>query len=261
MASSLETRLMKDKSGHVYLLVALSSTGINVKDLSVRLGLGKKALLDVADELHCLFLCRPAQNSIFQHLLPASKEVVVLVDSAVQKEESVNVPSPDQSGTDRICTVSGVEVYTYLQANFSSTTEVDFQDKPKIGKSNPPDLAEVVSSAPVVEAVKQAADDAKSAATQSAASTAPVKKAESAGPDRSATKPGSSLAALQDVNRLTSTLMQKILTLKDPAADEHQSAARCAVEADIRLELTAFKNAAYASGHSAARGAMRALFD
>lgn len=263
MASQIKTKLMKDKGGHVYLLVALHNTEFNVKELSARLGLGKKVLLEVPEDLRSLFLATTAHDSVSNLVLPASKEIIALIDAAIEAKLSIQVsPSSDSESSSK----SGTDVCEFLRSHCCCASLVDFGDKRKIGKEHPPDLAEVVSSAPVVKAVKQAAVEAISAAAQSEADTAAARKAgtTSGGPKPQAAKPRSVPAAATHVNALTAALMQKVLTLHDTAKEqtsEQQSEARHRVEADVRLELTALKNAAYASGHNAARGAMRSLFD
>lgn len=260
MAAQFKTKLMKDKSGHVYFLVALQSTEFNIKDLSARLGLGKKVLLDVQSELRDLFLADPEAESGHALRAPASNDVVALIDTAFETEPLVQGPP----GAPESTAMPGSDFYNKTRSYCHSATMVDFGDKRKVGKDNPPDLAEIVASAPVSKAVKQAAEEAASSAARTEADTAAARKSGTASSKTQPSKPPSTPAVVTDVNALTAALIQKVLSLNDVAegqTPEQRSQARVSVEADVQLELSALKNAAYASGHKAARGAMRALLD
>lgn len=60
-------------------------------DLSARLGLGKKLLLDVPRDLRDLFLADSEAESGYALMVPAFHEVVALMDRAIQTEPEVQV--------------------------------------------------------------------------------------------------------------------------------------------------------------------------
>ena len=233
--------LLKDKNNKLYLIVALDSTKIDIKVLSVRLGLGKKqprmASPQVLDRvlqvpkgcLSPLALCRPQ-----------ARDVVCLIDAKLASADEKILFHPLRNDRSVGLSFSGLQAYL-ASIGHTNAHVVEFVAEYKAGEDNPPDLKPFVDVAGDFAAM--ALDDAPDAQQ---AKPAPKKKAAKAGGSGGGGQGGKALAG-DDVHAMVAEIA--LLGAIELSADQAK---------DLELILNAFKNVAYTRGYVAARSEIKA---
>lgn len=254
----VKTVLLKDKHCHVFVIVALPDTNINLKALSTRLGLGKALLQPLPEAVLSALLQSPANVTFLGLADSAAQQVVSLLDARAVAEPTLRVPAAD--GSEDI-TMSGADVEKFLRSLGGASNVTDLSASPKIDRDHPPDLRHLADGAAVVEMLKSATASAPAA---SAAPAVAAKEPAKAGSKVTKTAVAAAAAAggqpaAVDVARMTDSIVAKCLSVgsgQQPDAETMRT-----LRADVLMEVNSLKNAAYASGFAAARGAIRAQLE
>ncbi|KAJ7562657.1 hypothetical protein O6H91_03G079100 [Diphasiastrum complanatum] len=164
--------LLKDKKGRIYLISALTTTTIDLKILSQRLGLGKGGLRFAPDEVvQAVLQVSSRCVAPFALMNESSRQVALLLDKNFQTVPHIFF-HPLTSNMTISIEPSGLDAF--LQSIKRTPSYVDLEAVVAVGKDQPPDLAaHVPVDAHLANDPKDISEVLKSNSEQ-----LPVKKAE-----------------------------------------------------------------------------------
>ncbi|EFN55384.1 hypothetical protein CHLNCDRAFT_134463 [Chlorella variabilis] len=262
---------LKDKKGRLYIVTAAADTKVDLKVLSARLGTGKGGVRMAPDELiPTVPLGSVTPLAIAQ---PSAAGVALLLDGKLRGQPRICVHPLDNTAT-MVLSSEGLEAF--VRSVGREPAWVDLEADPVIDMNNPPDLKAFADAATplaandgaaaAAAAVAPGAAAAKPAAAAAAAAAGGTKAAKKAAPAAAGSKKGAGAAGgatpaaaprADDVLRATDELVDKIAsTLVGEAAAGVDADVMRRLKADVEMRLNALRNAAYAGGFSAARGAI-----
>mmetsp|Transcript_4729 Transcript_4729/g.11812 ORF Transcript_4729/g.11812 Transcript_4729/m.11812 type:complete len:289 (+) Transcript_4729:156-1022(+) len=242
--SICKNMLLKDKKNRLILITALEETRVDLKVLSARLGLGKGGLRMAPDEMLGSVLQVPLGSvTPFALVAPAASNVVLLLDDKLRGCAQLALHPLVNTQT---VAIPPTDLDKFLTSIGRQPAYVDLTAEPPINADNPPDLKpHLDSAAPYAEAKDAAAPDA---------APAPSKK------DKKAAKAAPKAAApAQKDHANVNEVVQDCLGLMRGATPEAAALGEeqlRALERSLAERLTAMKNAAYATGFRAAKGAL-----
>ncbi|QDZ19370.1 hypothetical protein A3770_02p18880 [Chloropicon primus] len=234
--------LLKDKNGKLIHIVALNSTEIDMKMLSLRLGLGKKHPRMAPEEaLSKIFQVPAGCLTPLALSRPDTKNVVVLLDQKLKTEARV-LFHPLRNDRSVVMSMDVLDKYL-SQFCGRKGTYVDFEKKDvKFGKDNPPDLKPLLDAVKAYEFVPEAAGSAAAPQKQSKSSSKKGKGKKKEEPKGK--KEGAGDLAVDDVHALLAEIQGTLM--KGVALDER-------TYKDLESRLNAFKNVSYTRGYTAAK--------
>ncbi|GLI68602.1 hypothetical protein VaNZ11_013074 [Volvox africanus] len=288
----LKNLFLKDKKHRCYIVTALASTKIDMQVLSARLGVGKSGTRMAPEELVTSVLQVPLGSvTPLAVANPEAANVVLLLDAKILDHDSVSADGgvvyvhPLVNTTSLALTPGALAAA--IRALGGEPVFVDLEADPKIDRDNPPDLkalADATQPPPMAlpEAAPAAPPMASGTATPSpappaaapapapvfkAAQTAPAKEAKKAkagkGTDpRVAAKAAVTTTSLTAVGPRVDELLRAACSalLGGTAPEEATSSGRvdayamARLRAELEMQLTSLKNAAYAAGYVAGKG-------
>ncbi|KNA20325.1 hypothetical protein SOVF_053440 [Spinacia oleracea] len=135
---------LKDKKHRYYIISALSETKVDMKVLSVRLGLGKGGLRMAPEEALGEVLQVPLGCvTPFAVVNESARHVILLLDQGLKNQKRVMF---HPLSNDMSIALSTVSLDKFLKSVGREPTYVDLEANPPVGKDQPPDLAEFAPS-------------------------------------------------------------------------------------------------------------------
>ncbi|PNW77186.1 hypothetical protein CHLRE_10g425950v5 [Chlamydomonas reinhardtii] len=275
----LKNLFVKDKKHRCYIITALPDTKIDMQVLSARLGTGKGGLRLAPEELLLEVLQVPLGSvTPLAVANPEAADVVLLLDDKIKAQQVVYV-HPLVNTTSLALGPAALEAA--LKAVGRDPLFVDLEADPKIDRDNPPDLKATADAAKPPAAALPPADGATPAppadAKAGAAAAAAAPAAKDAGKKDAAKKDGkggskgadqkkggaATLTALTAVGpRVEEVLSLAVGALLGAGTTAEAAVAEGRVDAyalarlraDLEMQLSSLKNAAYAAGHVAGKG-------
>ncbi|GIL64893.1 hypothetical protein Vafri_18732 [Volvox africanus] len=282
----LKNLFLKDKKHRCYIVTALASTKIDIQVLSARLGVGKSGTRMAPEELVTSVLQVPLGSvTPLAVANPEAANVVLLLDAKILDHEYVSADGgvvyvhPLVNTTSLALTPGALAAA--IRALGREPVFVDLEADPKIDQDNPPDLkslADVTQPPPMAlpVAVGAPAPAPAPAAAAPAPSPSPVPKAAQAAPAKEAKKAKAgkgtdprvtakaavTTASLAAVRPRVDELLRAACSalLGGAALEEATSSGRvdayamARLRAEMEMQLTSLKNAAYAAGYVAGKG-------
>lgn len=147
--------LLKDKKGRLIVVTALTTTKVDLKLLSQRLGLGKSGLrLAPEENLSTVLQVPPGCVTPFALFNPSAKGVTLLLDKGLSSKSTILAHPLVNDATIGV-SPSGLE--HFLKSISRSAVFVDLEANAVVGKDQPPDLAEYLleGASGVVDAEKE----------------------------------------------------------------------------------------------------------
>ncbi|ONK75674.1 uncharacterized protein A4U43_C03F19350, partial [Asparagus officinalis] len=136
--------LLKDKKHRFYVVSALSGTNIDLKVLSQRLGLGKGGLRMAPEEaLQELLQVPLGCVTPFALINESARTVSLLLDQGLKAHECCLFHPLSNDST---ISLSPSSLDKFLTSIGRKPSYVDLEANTKVGKENPPDLADLVQS-------------------------------------------------------------------------------------------------------------------
>ncbi|GIL72316.1 hypothetical protein Vretimale_3978 [Volvox reticuliferus] len=289
----LKNLFLKDKKHRCYIITALANTKIDLQVLSARLGVGKSGTRMAPEELVTSVLQVPLGSvTPLAVANPEAANVVLLLDAKILDHEHVSADGGvvyvhPLVNTASLALTPGA-LAAAIRALGREPVFVDLEADPKIDRDNPPDLkalADATQPAPLalpeggtpaapaappadVGAAAQAPVSAAAAAqVPKPVQAAPAKEAKKAkagkGTDpRAAAKAAVTTASLIAVAPRVDDLLRAACSalLGGVAPEEVTSSGRvdayamARLRAELEMQLTSLKNAAYAAGYVAGKG-------
>ncbi|GFR41444.1 hypothetical protein Agub_g2131 [Astrephomene gubernaculifera] len=285
----LKNLFIKDKKHRCYIITALPETKIDLQVLSARLGVGKGGVRMAPEELLQAVLQVPLGSvTPLAVANPEAAPVVLLLDSRVRQQQQVFV-HPLVNTASLAMTPEALEQALRLLGR--EPLYVDLEADPKIDRDNPPDLKAIsdaakpppqaLPEAPAAPAAPAAAAGAPAPAAAAAAAPAPAaakpaaapakdtkKAAKASGGGKAAAGKGAAAAAVTTasltevgprVDELLRTAVAVLLgsgtTPEDAVSSGRVDAYGMArLRADVEMQMSSLKNAAYAAGYVAGKG-------
>ncbi|KAG2446219.1 hypothetical protein HXX76_000811 [Chlamydomonas incerta] len=277
----LKNLFVKDKKHRCYIITALPDTKIDMQVLSARLGTGKGGLRLAPEELLLEVLQVPLGSvTPLAVANPEAGDVVLLLDTKIQAQQVVYV-HPLVNTTSLALSPAALEAA--LKAVGREPLFVDLEADPKIDRDNPPDLKATADAAKPPAAALPPADGAAPAppadakAAPAAAAAAPAAKdtgkkdagkkdAKGAGKGADQKKGGAGAGAASSLTAVAprveevlslalATLLGAGTTAEAAVADGRVDGyAMARLRADLEMQLSCLKNAAYAAGYVAGKG-------
>jgi hypothetical protein len=255
---------LKDKKGRLYIVTALPSTKVELPKLSARLGCGKSGLRFAPEELVPAVLGVPLGSVTPLALAnPTAKDVVLLIDEGIRSQRTTVLVHP-LDNTASLALTSG-DLEAFLGSLGVQSVWVDFAAAPTVDKGNPPDLKAVADSATACAlSVGEGSNaEATAASGQQSATTAipstsskgntAVKQGGSKHARGAASKQQSNAAPRRCVTSVADAVLGRAVAALGESVDEDVMRR---LRADVRSELNALQNAAYAAGFKAANAAV-----
>jgi hypothetical protein len=254
---------LQDKKGRLYIVTALSSTKINLQNLSMRLGLGKGGIRLAPDELIASILNVPLGSvtplAVSQ---PSATNVVLLLDMKLKFEEAPFFVHPLTNTSSLALTSQHLEAF--LVSLGKEAMWVDLESEPRIDKENPPDLKYIADAATSIVANDSAAVEGGASAAVAAAGATKKEKKKGGGDSKAdaeakekAQAAAAAARAASDVYGITDSVIGKVaaaLGVQDLTSIDGDDLRR--LKADVVAQLNALKNASYAAGFKAAQKAV-----
>lgn len=269
---------IRDKKRRQYLITALPDTKVDLKVLSARLGCGKGGLSWGSEELLAESL--QVEAGCVTPLAvanPSAKHVLLLLDRKIQECGSPVFVHPIVNSASVLVSSAGLDAF--LKGIGRQPIYVDLEAEPKIDRDNPPDLkqhADSIEPPPKQEEDASSSGNNASSGAPAAAAAAGAKAAAAAGAggDKGGKKGGAAAAGSgkgkqekvsDDAHhiRLTNVvqrtgdivdLVAQALLGKSAAESGADAYTLRRLKADVQMELTAFKNAAFTAGYNAGKG-------
>ncbi|KAL6217148.1 PREDICTED: prolyl-tRNA synthetase associated domain-containing protein 1 [Fragaria vesca subsp. vesca] len=256
---------LKDKKSRFYIVSALADTKVDLKVLSVRLGLGKGGLRMAPEEaLGEILQVPPGSVTPLSLVNESARNVSLLLDHRF-KSQKFCFFHPLSNDMSISLTTNGLD--KFLKSIERDPSYVDLEANPSVGKDQPPDLASLVPSSSVVlpdppetaASSKVPTENKVSASNKSTKSAASTSK-----PSVSATKSQDKPANITDVGKLvddllesTSSLLLKEITEKnfkehgEGLGEELSKKIKSQLAAELHNTVMIFKNTAYTEGFHA----------
>eukprot|EP00877_Chromochloris_zofingiensis_P000743 jgi/Chrzof1/1066/Cz01g38310.t1 len=260
---------LRDKKKRQYVITALSDTKVDIKVLSARLGLGKGGISWGSEELLSQSLqVEPGCVTPLAVANDTASSVLLLLDSKLQAAGKFYV-HPITNTASVMLDSNGLD--QYLRSINREPIYVDLEADPKIDKDNPPDLRQYADSIEPPKTEDDSNSAASSATTMASTSKAPppavtapaaskpAKKGKGAAASSSSSSKPSAAAKhmeLTNVVQRTDDLVRMVteaLLGKQPEELGVDGYTLQRLRADVQMQLTAFKNAAYTSGYTAGK--------
>ncbi|KAH0989390.1 hypothetical protein GBA52_000873 [Prunus armeniaca] len=263
---------LKDKKNRFYIVSALADTKVDLKVLSIRLGLGKGGLRMAPEEALGELLQVPLGCvTPFSLVNESARHVSLLLDQKfISQEHCFFHPLSN----DTSISLSTHDLDKFLKSIGRDPSYVDLEANPSVGKDQPPDLASLVPSGstvlpdpPEAEASsKSSIENPVSVSNKSTTSTANATKA-STNAKNTKDKPVNGVhvsKSVTDVGKLVEDLLDKTSALllsetTEETIKKHGAQLGAAISNSIRSHLRAelestimtFKNSAYTEGFHA----------
>lgn len=257
---------LKDKKNRLYVVSTLSTTRVDLKALSVRLGLGKGGVRMAPEEsLHAVLQVPLGSVTPFALINESARSVALLLDIGFQKQSRVFFhPLSNDAST----AVTPENLDKFLKAIGREPSYVDFEAAVVVGRGQPPDLAYLVPK----DAPKET--ECQSGTTEpKVPAVTPIPKQS---PSLAAKEPKVAVSKAKDVTRvdiasvLASVLDSAVaaavagvdsLSLeeekKQALTDSIDAAMRLRLAPDLESTLMMFKNTMYTEGFKSAIGSQR----
>ncbi|KXZ57037.1 hypothetical protein GPECTOR_1g98 [Gonium pectorale] len=280
----LKNLFIKDKKHRCYIITALPETKIDLQVLSARLGVGKTGTRLAPEELLQTVLQVPLGSvTPLAVAQPEVADVVLLLDSRIRDPAFVPDGSPvyvHPLVNTMSLAMSPAALEAAIRCLGREPVFVDLEADPKIDRDNPPDLKELADAfkppaaalppadgAPAAPAAAGAAAPAPAPAKPSAPAAPAAKDAKKGGKGGKATdqgtkKAGITTASLTDVHSRVDELLRSATAalLGGSTPEDATSSGRvdpyimARLRADVEMQLTSLKNAAFAAGYVAGKG-------
>eukprot|EP00878_Enallax_costatus_P041006 GHUV01047443.1.p1 GENE.GHUV01047443.1~~GHUV01047443.1.p1 ORF type:complete len:289 (+),score=110.84 GHUV01047443.1:305-1171(+) len=276
MVDGLVTKnlFLRDKKRRQYLITALPDTKVDIKVLSARLGCGKGGLSWASEELlaESLQVEPGCVTPLALANVDSCKHVLLLIDSKLQQSGQKFFVHPIVNSASVLVDCDGLD--KFLRGIGREPIYVDLEADPKIDRDNPPDLKQYADTVEAPPKDDDAASSTVSSTTPSASSSqvnlaAAVAVPKAAVPPKAKKASNSSSKAapakqsdaehhikLTNVVSRTEELIDMVaqaLTGKSAADAAADSYVLRRLTADVQMQLTAFKNAAYTAGYTAGK--------
>lgn len=266
---------LKDKKSRLYLICALTSTNVDLKVLSQRLGLGKGGLRMAPEETLQTVLKVPLGSVTPFALMNASAGSVALLLDKHFKECQRIFFHPLSNDSTIALTHAGLD--TFLRSIGREPPYMDLEEIVAVGKDQPPDLALYVPSVADQDG-EELRDGTKQMPTgleditrpmESAGSTSQVSKAKQKVVIKERASAGSEKfrTILEDPQKLASYILDKTIAtvleevkfkIEDLSGKDLASTVSAKVREqlapDLQNVITMFKNTAYTEGFTSAFG-------
>lgn len=269
---------LRDKKRRQYLITALPETKVDIKVLSARLGCGKGGLSWASEELlaESLQVEPGCVTPLALANVDTCKHVLLLVDKQLRSCGKKFFVHPIVNSASVLIDCEGLD--KFLRGIGREPIYVDLEADPKIDRDNPPDLKQYADT---VEAPPKADDDAASSTVSSAtpsasssqvnlaaagaAAPAAAKNAAPAKPKKGSSNSKAAVVKQSDAEhhiKLTNVvsrteelidMVAQALIGKSAADAAADSYVLRRLKADVQMQLTAFKNAAYTAGYTAGK--------
>eukprot|EP00270_Netrium_digitus_P008654 TRINITY_DN2599_c0_g1_i1.p1 TRINITY_DN2599_c0_g1~~TRINITY_DN2599_c0_g1_i1.p1 ORF type:complete len:391 (-),score=130.25 TRINITY_DN2599_c0_g1_i1:192-1217(-) len=285
--------LLKDKKGRLILISAATTTKVDLKSISQRLGLGKSGLRMAPDDALTSVLQVPLGSATPFALVHESARPVGLILDKNLREGGGGLAlfhPNNNNATIGVSCSGGLDVF--LRSIGREPAYVDLLTEATVGKEQPPDLAHLLPSEALSSSSSPAAAAAAATPNSAGAPTASASSASKSTPpepaaaaaakggkaqkgkqqQQEATKAGKAASAPpgDDVDAACHSVLDLVIALaaqhsvlvsesSDAAADEpaHEKdraeGFKCELKQELQHLLVMFKNSAYASGFSAGR--------
>lgn len=268
---AVKNLFLKDKKNKLYIITSLPDTKVDIKVLSARLGLGKSGLHMASENLLGEVLqVGPGSVTPLAIANVEASTVALLLDKGIRDQEVVLV-HPLVNTCSIAMSPAGLD--SALRLFGREPVYVDLQADPKIDKDNPPDLRDYVPTTAATPSEAAAPTPTTTPAKASAAAGPSTAVAAAAGAKKAAStsvsgaahaKPmGQQVRAPIAVQPCCESILSKVCkVLTGQASLEHacQDPNMMAVlRADLEMELSALKSAAYAAGYMAGKGELVAV--
>ncbi|XP_050363666.1 uncharacterized protein LOC126782457 [Argentina anserina] len=256
---------LKDKKSRFYIVSALADTKVDLKVLSVRLGLGKGGLRMAPEEALGEILQVPLGCVTPLSLVNESACNVSLLLDQRFKSQKFCFFHPISNDMSISLTTDGLD--KFLKSIKRDPSYVDLEANPSVGKDQPPDLAALVPSSTVMlpDHPETAAVSSKvPAENKVSASNKPTKSAVSTKPSISAKGPQDKPANITDVWKFveglldsTSSLLLEEITEKnfkehgEKLGEMISNRLKTKLAAEMQNSVMIFKNTAYTEGFHA----------
>ncbi|MCL7036056.1 hypothetical protein MKW94_021818, partial [Papaver nudicaule] len=133
-----------DKKQRYYVVSALAATTVDLKVLSVRLGLGKGGIrMAPAEDLQEILQVPLGCVTPFALVNDSARNVVLLLDQGFKTQECCYF---HPLSNDVTISLSAGDLDKFLTSIGKVPSYVDLEANPKVGKDQPPDLASLVTS-------------------------------------------------------------------------------------------------------------------
>ncbi|KAG0555790.1 hypothetical protein KC19_11G003000 [Ceratodon purpureus] len=262
---------LKDKKNRLYVVSTLSTTQVDLKALSARLGLGKGGVRMAPEEsLHAVLQVPLGSVTPFALINESARSVALLLDVGFQKQSRVFFhPLSNDAST----AVTPENLDKFLKAIGREPAYVDFEAAVVVGKGQPPDLANLVpkDEPKGTECQPGTAESQVPAVTPIPKQVPAVTPAPKQSPAISTKKPIAAVSKAKDVARVDiASVLASVLDNVVAAAvsgvnsltleEEKKRAVTNSIDAAIRLRLAPdlestlmmFKNTMYAEGFKSA---------
>ncbi|GLC45750.1 hypothetical protein PLESTB_000502400 [Pleodorina starrii] len=285
----LKNLFIKDKKHRCYIITALPETKVDLQVVGARLGVGKGGIRMAPEELLTAVLQVPLGSVTPLAIAnPEATNVVLLLDAKIR--DAAHVPADGGRvyvhplvNTTSLAMTPGA-LADAIKALGREPLFVDLEVDPKIDRDNPPDLKTVADAAqPPPQALPEAAaagaaaapaagaDGGAAAAAPAAKPAAPAakeskkdaKKGGGKSADQQRGAKAATTASLTDVAPRVEELLRAACaallggsTTPEEATAAGRVDAYCMarLRADLEMQLTGLKNAAYAAGYVAGKG-------
>ncbi|KAJ9567752.1 hypothetical protein OSB04_003718 [Centaurea solstitialis] len=257
---------LKDKKHRYYIVSALADTKVDLKVLSIRLGLGKGGLRMAPEEAIADILQVPLGSvTPFALLNESARHVSLLLDQGFKTQECCFFHPLSNDVSITLC-IQDLDMF--LKSVGRTVAYVDLEANPPVGKDQPPDLAALVPSdtlniSDVVE--KTASLQVDSGVNSKPASVTAKAPKLSSGPQKEKlASPAKSSSSFADPEKLIEQILEKtsaiiLSEIKEESIKQHGEQLGAVVSSSIKknlsLELkslaTMFKNTAYTEGFGA----------
>lgn len=263
---------LKDKKNRFYIVSALADTKVDLKVLSIRLGLGKGGLRMAPEEALGELLQVPLGCvTPFSLVNESARHVSLLLDQKFKSQEHCFF---HPLSNDTSISLGTHDLDKFLKSIGRDPSYVDLEANPSVGKDQPPDLASLVPSGstvlpdpPEAEASsKGSIENPVSVSNKSTTSTANATKP-STNAKNTKDKPVNGVhvsKSVTDVGKLVEDLLDKTSALllsetTEETIKKHGAQLGAAISNSIRSHLRAelestimtFKNSAYTEGFHA----------
>lgn len=257
---------LKDKKNRLYVVSTLTTTQVDLKALSARLGLGKGGVRVAPEEsLQSVLQVPPTCVSPFALINESARSVALLLDVGFQKQSRVFF-HPLSNDVSTAVTTENLD--KFLKAIGREPSYVDFEAVVVVGKDQPPDLASLVPK----EAAKETESQQGTTELKVTAVAPATKQAAAAPPKKTkAVVPKTEGVVRVDVCSVLASVLDDAVAAavagihsstlenekKQAVAEAVDAAIRHRLAPDLESLLMTFKNTVYAEGFKSATESQR----
>lgn len=244
---------LKDKKNRLYVVSALTTTTVDLKALSVRLGLGKGGLRMAPEEsLQAVLQVPLGCVTPFALINESARSVSLLLDIGFKKQSRLFF-HPLTNDASTALTAESLDVF--LNAIGREPSYVDLEAAVVVGKDQPPDLAYLV---PKEAETPETPTETKAPVVAPIAKEAPAKKQ----PKAVAVSKEAKDVGRMDISTVLSSILDQAVAAGVDSLDEEKKVAvadsiRRRLAPDLESLLMMFKNTMYAEGFKSAIDSQR----